>query len=142
MSGTQHRNVGQRVEGFFGGPRLATTGTAVVLALAALIALGWAGVSAFVCAALFTGLQAMLVTAWVAIRSGASAGLRVGTAALGGVLILFAFGATGIFTFAENNVWSGLSGVLGIVAATWLLRVSLPRQNHAIQPQPPSQGAG
>ncbi|WP_245556171.1 hypothetical protein [Actinopolyspora mortivallis] len=135
MSDTQHRNVARKFEDFFGGPRLATTGTAVVLALAAVIALGWAGVSAFVCAAVFTGVQAILVTGWVAIRSGGSNALRVGLAGLGGLIVLFAFGATGVFTFAEQNVWSGLSGVLGIVTTTLLLGVSLSRQNHGIQSQ-------
>ncbi|MDP9641281.1 hypothetical protein J2S53_001226 [Actinopolyspora lacussalsi] len=135
MSDTQHRSVATKFEDFFGGPRLAITGIAVVLALAAVIALGWVGVSAFVCAAVFTGVEAILVTGWVAIRSGGSDALRVGLAGLGGLIVLFAFGATGIFTFAEQNVWSGLSGVIGIVTATLLLRVSLPRQNHGIQSQ-------
>ncbi|WP_245560302.1 hypothetical protein [Actinopolyspora halophila] len=135
MSDTQRRSVAAKFEDFFGGPRLATTGIAVVLALAAVIALGWAGLSAFVCAAVFTGVEAILVTGWVAIRSGGIDALRVGLAGLGGLIVLFAFGATGIFTFAEQNVWSGLSGVIGIVTATLLLRVSLPSQNHGIQSQ-------
>lgn len=133
MSDTRHRSVAEKAESFFGGPRLATTGTVVVLALAGLIALGWAGVSAFVCAAIFTGVEIILVTGLVANRSGTSAALRVGMAGLAGLIVLFAFGATGIFTFVEQNIWSGLSGVICMVTATLLLRVSLPRQNHGSQ---------
>lgn len=101
-------------EEFFGGPRLAVVCPLLLVFLAVPLLLGWLGLSGFtVTVTLYVG-GALVATVLNARNGGQRRTVRVLVGALFGLVLLLLSGATGIFTFDDQLLWSGASAFTGI----------------------------